>query len=66
MTVEEFAEDAIRTARKRGDDAAMTFVMLAAARAAAEISARRPDGSIDEHGAREALGRAAARLTRLP
>ena len=64
MRFQAFIDSVVRAARKRGDDAATTFVIIAAARAAADISARRADGSIDEVAARHILSKAVSRLAR--
>jgi hypothetical protein len=62
-SIEKFVEAEVREVRPRGTSAAVTHVLVAAARAAADVTARTETGAIDERSARETF-REAARLMR--
>lgn len=64
-SVSAFVDDVTRQARERGTDAATTSVIMATARAAAEMAPRKADGSIDVEVARVVILRAARSLSRL-
>lgn len=61
-SIEAFVKRVTRAARKRSTDAGTTCVIMATARAAADMAPRKADGSIDETIAREMLTRAARSL----
>jgi hypothetical protein len=64
-SVQVFVDDVVAQARKRGTDAATTSVIMATARAAAEMAPRKADGAIDFDIARIVILRAVRSLSRL-
>lgn len=57
-SIEAFVNDTMTSRRPRGTDAGTTYVMIAALRAAAEMSPRSKDGSINERVARAMVQKA--------
>lgn len=64
-SIEAFVADATKVAREHGTDVGTTCVIIAAARAAAEMAPRQADGTIDAEIARVMMRRAARGLTRI-
>jgi len=64
-SIEAFVDQMTRAARDRMTDAGSTGVIMAAARAAADMAPRKADGTIDEEVARVMMRRAARGLARL-
>ena len=64
-SIEAFVDTATRACRSEGTDAGTTCVIIAAARAAADMAPRQADGTIDVEIARVMMRRAARGLTRI-
>jgi TPP-dependent 2-oxoacid decarboxylase len=63
-SIEEFIEYTMKRQRPRGTNAAVTLVMLEAARAAANAAVRHANGAIDQEQAAEILKEAARLMTK--
>lgn len=63
-SIEAFVKNITEAARERSTDAGTTCVIMATARAAADMAPRKTDGSIDEYTARVMLRRAMRALAR--
>lgn len=64
-SIEDFVKHATEACHQEGTDAGTTCVVIAAARAAADMAPRNADGSIDMSIARVMMRRAARGLTRI-
>jgi hypothetical protein len=63
-SIEEFIEYTMKQQRPKGTNAAVTLVMLEAARAAANAAVRHANGAIDQEQAAEILKEAARLMTK--
>ena len=63
-SIEEFVEYTMKKLRPKGTNAAVTLVMLEAARAAANAAMRHTNGAIDQEQAAEFLREAARLITK--